>query len=133
MKKTFLFFLSSLLTLSQISFAQEVRGNAKAKRDSLRKMTPEQRKDEFNKFSQLNLSDEQFESIKKIQAETKKLRQEITKDNTLSAEDKKSKIRDIRKTQASKVMSLLNDEQKEKFSKMGRNKSQKKQEDKDED
>jgi hypothetical protein len=133
MKKTLFFMIVSLFTFSQISFAQEKRGDSKARRDSLKKMTPEQRREDINKYTQLNLSDQQFESIKKIQAESKKLRQDINKDNSLSADDKKSKLREMRRSQADKVLSLLNDEQKEKFSKMRRDRLQKKNDDKDED
>ena len=122
MKTTKTLLLAGLLFTAQLGFSQELRGKAKAKKDSIDRMNDEDKLKEVNKFSKFNLSEEQLQKIKIIQAEGKKGRKEIQADNTLTPEQKKQKMRELHKEQAKKIMQELTPEQQAKFKEMGKDK-----------
>ena len=131
MPTTKIFLLSCLLLTANAGFSQELRGKAKAKKDSIDRMTPGDKRKEINKFNKLDLSKEQLAEIKEIQTSGKKAREEIKKDSILSPEQKKQKMKALHKEQTMKVMQKLTPEQQQRFKDMGQEKLKNKDEEKD--
>lgn len=123
--------LTFLFISTKAGFSQEPRGKAKAKRDSINRMTPEDKRKEINKFTKLDLSQQQLDEIKEIQSTGKKARADVKNDNSLTPEQKKQKIKELHKEQSKKVMQLLTPEQRKKFKDIGRDKLDNKDEEKD--
>ena len=122
MQKTKILLLACLLLTAQLGFSQELRGKAKAKKDSIDKMNEEDKLKEVNKFSKFNLSKEQFQKIKGIQSEGKKARMNVQTDNALTPEQKKEKMKELHKEQSKKVMQELTPEQQAKFKELRKDK-----------
>jgi len=74
-------------------------------------------------FRELNLSREQKQHLKKISQSTKAAKETIENDATLTASDKKAKLRTLRKNNALKIDAMLTEEQKIKFRRLKENKN----------
>jgi len=66
-------------------------------------------------MNSLNLSDDQKQKMKNNSSELKKMRTAIESDTTLSADAKKEKIKDYKKTQLKSYKDILTPEQFEKY------------------
>lgn len=68
-----------------------------------------------DRFANLNLAEQQKTSIDSIRKSFNKVRNQIKNDTSLSEEQKAIKIKDMRKEQSKKVLSVLNTEQRQKL------------------
>ncbi len=108
MKKLFLFAAAGLL------FA--VTGNAQVKRNSRQSQTTVQ-SDTSHHFRQgtmmdnLNLTADQKAQMKTMREDAKQQREAIQNDATLTADQKKAKMKELHKTQSDKMNSILTPEQ----------------------
>lgn len=67
---------------------------------------------------ELNLSADQASQIKAINQDTRKQMMALRDDSTLSQQDRRSKMMDIRKASRDKIRGVLNDDQKTKYDAM---------------
>ncbi len=67
---------------------------------------------------ELNLSSDQVSQIKAINEDTRKQMMALRDDSTLSQDDRRSKMMDIRKASRDKIRGVLNDDQKTKYDAM---------------
>ena len=130
-KKNIAILTITLSLFCQFSFSQNLSNKARAKRDSIKNMSPDDKRKVTNDFTKLELSPIQIEKMKAIHAETKKARIEIEKDKSLSPEEKKKKLRALRMGQKDKVMNSLSTEQQGKFKEMGKDRMKKSKKDKE--
>lgn len=73
----------------------------------------------LNKFAkEANLSDEQKQKVKGILDQEQAKMRELRQDTALSQEDRRTKMRDLRKETDAKVKAVLKDDQYEKWEKM---------------
>lgn len=68
-----------------------------------------------DRFANLNLAEQQKTSIDSIRKAFNKVRSQIKNDTSLSEEQKTTKIKDVRKEQNKKVISILTIEQRQKL------------------
>lgn len=117
MKKTIGLLL--LLFIAFNSHAQVKRISAKQSKDSTQK-----NKDHGDKLSkkealkELNMTEEQKGKVKEIMKANKAAKKAIEDDSSLSAEQKKAKIKQLRLSQMQKLKTVLSPEQIEKFKKL---------------
>ncbi len=69
-------------------------------------------------MDQLNLTQDQKDKMKKMREDSKTQREQIMNDKTLSADQKKAKIRELMKANQDERNSILTDEQKAKLKEM---------------
>jgi len=96
--------------VSSVAFAQEPAkaGGKQAKGDRIKGMT-----------EQLGLSEAQVAKIQPIIAEEGKAMRALQQDASVSQEDKRGKMREIRQAHATKIRAVLTPEQQAKFDSMG--------------
>lgn len=107
MKKLFLFAFAGLL------FA--ATGNAQVKRNSAQSQTMQSdTSHHFRKgkmMDNLNLTAEQKAQLKSMRQDAKQQREAIQNDASLTADQKKAKMKELHKTQSDKMKSILTPEQ----------------------
>lgn len=67
---------------------------------------------------ELNLTDDQVNQINQIHEQGRDQMKSLHNDTSMKQEDRREKMKDLRKDEHEKVRAVLNDEQKEKFDKM---------------
>lgn len=113
--------LCSLTVFSSNGLAQENKETKKpdapsAQAPARNRVTPEQRVDRM--ATRLGLNEEQKTKLKgALESETKAIR-ELRDDTSVSAEDRRAKMREIRKQTTEKINAFLTDEQKKKYTEM---------------
>lgn len=80
-------------------------------------------------MKELNLSKVQKVKLKGMRQDGKAKMDAVQNDPKLSAEEKKTKLKELKKEQLQNTLSVLNDEQKTKFKKIQKDKKQPKEED----
>ncbi len=125
--------LSSVIVFTLVitfSFAQVQRTTSGVnKPDSLAKsgkLKIEEEHSKKQKLKDLNLTKDQKSKIKEQRQSAKAKKAAIENDNKLSADEKAAKLKELKTVQAKNVMSILNDEQKEKMKKAIKAKRKKK-------
>lgn len=117
MKKTA--FLILLVTISVSCFSQVRRESNKMKNDSI--TVADVTKDKRSKremMKELNLTRDQKQKLKEAKSGNQSAKAAIENDNTLTADQKKVKLRELRKAQLQKMKTILTPEQFEKLRKM---------------
>ena len=104
------------LTASIIStgFSQEMTGQ-KINNEANAQKAKDDKAARAEIMNSLNLSDDQKQKMKNNSSELKKMRTAIESDTTLSADAKKEKIKDYKKTQLKSYKDILTPEQFEKY------------------
>ncbi len=105
-------------TTSGVNKPDSVVNNGKIKMD--------EEKSKKQKLKDLNLTKDQKSKIKEQRQSAKTKKAAIESDNKLSADEKTAKLKELKTDQAKNVMSILNDEQKEKMKKTMKEKRKKK-------
>jgi Spy/CpxP family protein refolding chaperone len=117
MKKTRILLLGvCLFALSAFAFQSPADQGGQEKRGGQRgpgRQTVEERLQAMTEF--LGLTPAQQSQIKPILEDTQQQMQAIMKDDSLSREDRGSKMRSLREATDEKIRAVLNDEQKKKF------------------
>jgi protein CpxP len=91
-----------------------------------RAMNPDQQLKHLSRA--LNLSSDQQSQLKPILEEQDQKMQALWQDQSLSRQDRHSKMMDLRQERTSKIESVLNDQQKQKFEQMQQERMQRMQE-----
>jgi protein CpxP len=73
---------------------------------------------------ELNLTDDQMSQIKQIREQGRDPMKALHDNTSMSQEDRRAKMKDMRKDQQDKIRAVLNDEQKEKFDTMMANRQE---------
>ena len=79
-------------------------------------MSPDQQLQRMSEH--LNLTDDQKQQIKPILEDRQKQMEQLHADNSMSREDKRTKMHSLMEDSNSKIRAVLNDDQKQKFDKM---------------
>ena len=120
MSKRFLtLILSGAMVLPMAALAQTANsGNASG--DNANSSTGQVSKQERGqKFAQeLNLTDDQKAALKSIRVNEKQQAQAIKNDSSLTADQKKAKFKELRKTSREQMMAKLTPDQQQKFKEM---------------
>ncbi|MEI2749483.1 MAG: hypothetical protein V9E88_12060 [Ferruginibacter sp.] len=118
MKKTA--FLILLVTASISGFSQVRRESGNTINDSIITVA-DANKDKRSKremMKELNLTRDQRQKLKEAKSSNQSAKAAIENDNTLTADQKKVKLRELRKAQLEKLKTILSPEQIEKLRKM---------------
>lgn len=113
-------FLSLLLALAFSGFSQVKKDRTKLS-DSTKQSIREamkNRKDKNGRMAELNLSREQKKQVRDLKKEDEAAKESINNDKTLTEEQKKEKLKELRKARQEKIKSMLTPEQKEKLKSM---------------
>ncbi len=128
MKKVTAFIV--LTFIISLSFAQVQRKvKAENKSDSSTNTIERKKGDKVNKkqmIRELDLTKEQKGKLKEQRKSAKDKKEAIQNNESLSAEQKEAKLKELQKEQAKSTMGILNEEQKEKMKKMRKEKKAKK-------
>ena len=117
MKKTA--FLILLVTVSISGFSQVRRESNKVKEDSVTVVdTQKDKRSRRDMMKELNLNREQKQKLREAKSSNQSAKAAIENDNTLTADQKKVKLRELRKAQLEKLKTILSPEQIEKLRKM---------------
>ena len=111
------FILSGAMVLPMAALAQTA--NSAASGDGGSTATAPAKQDRGAKFAQeLNLTPDQQEALKSIRQNERQQFQTIKNDSSLTPDQKKAKIKDLRKTSREQMMAKLTPEQQQKFKEM---------------
>ncbi|HMC99173.1 MAG TPA: hypothetical protein VKH37_03440 [Ferruginibacter sp.] len=120
MKKSALVFLLSFVSF--ISFAQVQRQfthkNADSANSNEMLKGKNNQEDRKQMMRELNLTKEQREKIKEIRQANQAKKEAIENDTTLTAEQKETRLRELKREMGQSMLPILNDEQKAKFKEM---------------
>ena len=117
MKKTA--FLILLVTVSISGFSQVRRESNKVKEDSVTVVdTQKDKRSRRDMMKELNLNREQKQKLREAKSSNQSAKAAIENENTLTADQKKVKFRELRKAQLEKLKTILSPEQIEKLRKM---------------
>lgn len=112
------FVLSGAMVLPMAALAQTA-SSATASGDSGSTATAPPKQDRGAKFAQeLNLTPDQQEALKSIRQNERQQFQSIKNDSSLTPDQKKAKIKELRKTSHEEMMAKLTPEQQQKFKEM---------------
>lgn len=117
MKKTA--FLILLVTMCASGFSQVRRESNIVKEDSVTVVdTQKDKRSRRDMMKELNLTRDQRQKLKESKSSNQSAKAAIENDNTLTADQKKVKLRELRKAQLEKLKTILSPEQIEKLRKM---------------
>ena len=117
MKKTA--FLILLVTVSISGFSQVRRESNKVKEDSVTVVdTQKDKRSRRDMMKELNLNREQKQKLKEAKSSNQSAKAAIENDNTLTADQKKVKLRELKKAKLENLKTILSPEQIEKLRKM---------------
>lgn len=112
------FILSGAMVLPMAALAQTSNSGA-ASGDNGSKATAPAKQERGEKFAQeLNLTDDQKVALKSIRENEKQQAQAIKNDSSLTADQKKAKFKELRKTSREQMMAKLTPDQQQKFKEM---------------
>lgn len=120
MKKYFCILVSLVLTLSVTAQIQRKRVTP-IKDSSTSSASAESNTSKKELIKNLDLTPEQKTSFLEIGKQFKSSKSALENDTTLRNEEKKERLKALRKEQFSKILALLTEEQKIKFKEMSRN------------
>jgi len=117
MKKTA--FLILLVTICDSGFSQVRRESNIVKEDSVTVVdTQKDKRSRRDMMKELNLTRDQRQKLKESKSSNQSAKAAIENDNTLTADQKKVKLRELRKAHLEKLKTILSPEQIEKLRKM---------------
>jgi Spy/CpxP family protein refolding chaperone len=112
------FILSGAMVVPMAALAQ-TSNSATASGDNGSTATAPSKQERGEKFAQeLNLTDEQKTALKSIRENEKQQAEAIKSDSSLTADQKKAKFKELRKTSREQMMAKLSPEQQQKFKEM---------------
>jgi Spy/CpxP family protein refolding chaperone len=112
------FILSGAMMVPMAALAQ-TSNSATASGDNDSIATAASKQDRGAKFAQeLNLTDDQKAALKSIRENEKQQAEAIKNDSSLTADQKKAKFKELRKTSREQMMAKLSPEQQQKFKEM---------------
>ncbi len=123
MKKYFL--LLALVSIASTGFSQVKRNAARKSADSSStSMSREDRMERRDMIKELNLSQEQKVQFRDATKAQKDAKEAIENDSSLSADEKKTKLKELRLSYAEKMKTILTPTQWEQFKKMRKDKKE---------
>jgi len=115
----FTFILSGAMVLPMAALAQTASPASGDNSSTAAQTQPKERGERGEKFAQkLNLTQDQQAEIKSIRENMKQQAQAIKNDSSLTADQKKAKFKDLRKSTNEQMMAKLNPDQQAKFKEM---------------
>ena len=115
----FTFILSGAMVLPIAALAQTASTASGDNSNTAAQTQPKERGERGEKFAQkLNLTPDQQAEIKSIRENMKQQAQAIKNDSSLTADQKKAKFKELRKSSHEQMMAKLNPDQQTKFKEM---------------
>jgi Spy/CpxP family protein refolding chaperone len=116
MKKIMLALLSLIISLA--GFSQVKKDRSKMSDSTKQSIKEVMKTKKGKKMAELNLSREQKKQVKEIKQNDDAAKNAILNDAALSEEQKKEKLKELRKARQEKIKTMLTPEQKEKLKNM---------------